>query len=140
MVGLTAESLEGLGWPICVTTQTDTPLRALTQTGSGAQRGCRRLDPSEARAGSHLAARAPASQPDRSAGGGPSSTVDALAVLELGLEVVGVHQRDHVDADRLRAGRLALAVVGARTEVRLHRVDHGLGPGVALGLALGQQV
>src|SRR5262245_3283797 len=63
-----------------------------------------------------------------------------LAVLELGLDVVAVHVGDEVDRDLLGAGLLALAVHGARGEVLLHGVDHGLGAAVALGLALRQQV
>ena len=65
---------------------------------------------------------------------------ELAAVLDLGGAVVGVHQRDHVEGDRLRARRLALAVVGARAEVLLHRLDHRLGAGEAFGLALRQQV
>ena len=42
--------------------------------------------------------------------------------------------------DLLRARRLALAVVRARAEVLLHRLDHRLDAAVALGLALRQQV
>ena len=49
---------------------------------------------------------------------------DEAALLELRLDVVAVHQRDEVDRDRLRARGLALAVVRARAEVRLHRLDH----------------
>ena len=40
----------------------------------------------------------------------------------------------------LRAGRLALAVVRARPEVLVHRLDHRLGAAEALGLALREQV
>ena len=46
------------------------------------------------------------------------------AVLELGLHVVAVHERDEVDRDLLRARRLALAVVRARAEPPLHLLDH----------------
>ena len=63
-----------------------------------------------------------------------------LAVLDLRLDVVAVHVGDEVDRDLLRARLLALAVVRARAEELLHRVDHVDGARVALGLALGQQV
>src|SRR5690606_17643624 len=56
----------------------------------------------------------------------PSALGEQPAVLELGLEVVGVHLGDDVDADLLGAGRLALAVVGARAEELLHRLHHRL--------------
>ena len=49
---------------------------------------------------------------------------DEAALLELRLHVVAVHQRDEVDGDRLRARGFALAVVRARAEVGLHRLDH----------------
>src|SRR5690606_29907192 len=62
----------------------------------------------------------------------PSSSADSwkaksalageLAVLELGLHVVAVHVGDEVDRDLLRAGLLALAVVGAGAEEVLHGV------------------
>src|SRR3970282_2220592 len=42
---------------------------------------------------------------------------DQTTILDLGLDVVGVHHGDEVDRDLFRAGLLALAVVGARPEV-----------------------
>src|SRR5690606_10722767 len=70
----------------------------------------------------------------------PSSTAELLAVLELGLQIVGVHHGDEVDRDRLRARGLALAVVRARAEVLVHRLDHQLDALVALRLPLREQV
>ena len=64
----------------------------------------------------------------------------APPVLELRLAVVAVHQGDEVDRDLLRARRLALAVVRARAEVLVHRLDHRLDPPEPLGLTLRQQV
>src|SRR6187551_1772300 len=43
-----------------------------------------------------------------------------LAVLELRLQIVGVHRGDRVDRDLLRTCRFALAVVRARSEVLVH--------------------
>src|SRR5688500_3606471 len=51
----------------------------------------------------------------------------ARAAADLRLAVVLVQHRDEVDADLLRARRLALTHVGARAEVVLHHVDHALG-------------
>src|SRR4051794_37576621 len=65
---------------------------------------------------------------------------DQTALLELRLHEVAVHQRDEVDRDLFGARRFALAVVRARTEVRLHRLDHADRAVPALGLTLRQQV
>ena len=65
---------------------------------------------------------------------------DEAALLELGLHVVLVQQRDEVDRDRLGARGLALAMVRARTEVRLHGLDHVDRAIPALGLALRQEI
>src|SRR6187402_1405553 len=63
-----------------------------------------------------------------------------LAVLELRLEIVGVHRGDRVDRDLLRTCRFALTVVRARSEVLVHLLDHRLGALEALGLPLREQV
>src|SRR5690349_4429921 len=49
---------------------------------------------------------------------------DQTALLELCFRVVAVHERDEVDRDRLGARCFTFAVVRARAEIRLHRLDH----------------
>src|SRR5438552_9996956 len=63
-----------------------------------------------------------------------------LAVLDLRLHEVAVEIRDEVEADLFRTGLVALAVVGARAEVHLHRLDHVLDAGPPFGLPLRQEV
>src|SRR5258706_14789390 len=55
-------------------------------------------------------------------------------------DVVGVHPGDERDADPLRTGRLALAMVRAGTEARrVHRRHHAERALEALGLALREE-
>ena len=65
----------------------------------------------------------------------------AAELLDHRLAVLAVQLADHLDRDLLRAGGLALAVVGAAAEpLGVHLADHAPRPVEALGLALRQQV
>ena len=62
------------------------------------------------------------------------------AVLELRPQIVFVHEGDVVDRNLFRTRFLAFTVIRATTEELFHRVDHRLGAGIPLSLALRQQV
>src|SRR4051794_15134676 len=65
----------------------------------------------------------------------------ATQLLDHSLPILAVELADPLDRDLLRAGVLALAVVGAAAETLLvHLPDHAAGAVEALGLALGEQV
>src|SRR3954466_3656669 len=71
---------------------------------------------------------APSRASSRRRATGPGLTLAAALrntlALDIGPDVVAVHARDEVEADLLRADRLALAVAGAGAEALLVHLGH----------------